>query len=267
VGAAGLYVPGGLGVLSVLGPDERDPGAVAGVERLVICVPTPDGWPTRWCCWPAQIAGVDEIYRIGGAQAIAALAYGTETDPPGRQDHRARQRLCGGGQAAGVRAVGIDMIAGPSEILVIADADNDPDWIALDLLSQAEHDESAQSILITDRRRLRQAVAGAVDAAARRWSAAPSPGQAGATFGAVDRARPGEAAALSTASRPNIWSCAWPTPRRWRRSPMPARSSWASGRPRRSATMSAGRTTCCPPRGRRGSPRGCRCWISSSARR
>jgi len=115
------------------------------------------------CCWP-RLAGVDEVYRIGGAQAIAALAYGTQTIP-------AVDKITGPGNAFVAAAkrrvfgkVGIDMIAGPSEILVIADGDNDPDWIALDLLSQAEHDESAQSILITDDPQFAKAVSDAVDA-------------------------------------------------------------------------------------------------------
>ena len=126
------------------------PAKVAGVGRLAICVPTPDGLTNPLVLLAAQIAGVDEIYRIGGAQAIAALAYGTETIAP-------VDKITGPGNAFVAAAkrrvfgkVGIDMIAGPSEILVIADADNDPAWIATDLLSQAEHDESAQSILITD---------------------------------------------------------------------------------------------------------------------
>jgi histidinol dehydrogenase len=129
----------------------------------------------------AQIAGVETVYRLGGAQAIAALAYGTETVAP-------VDKITGPGNAYVAAAkrrvfgrVGIDMIAGPSEILVIADADNDPDWIALDLLSQAEHDESAQSILITTDAAFGRAVADAVANASKRSTAAPSPGRAGAT--------------------------------------------------------------------------------------
>lgn len=129
----------------------------------------------------AQLAGVDEVYRIGGAQAVAALAYGTDTIAP-------VDKITGPGNAFVAAAkrrvfgkVGIDMIAGPSEILVIADKDNDPDWIALDLLSQAEHDESAQSILITDDAAFGQSVAKAVENASKPCNAAPSPGPAGAT--------------------------------------------------------------------------------------
>jgi len=138
------------------------PAKVAGVQRLVIACPTPEGRVNPLVLLAARIAGVDLVYRIGGAQAIAALAYGTKTIAP-------VDKITGPGNAFVAAAkrrvfgrVGIDMIAGPSEILVIADGDNDPDWIALDLLSQAEHDASAQSILITTSAAFGQAVADAV---------------------------------------------------------------------------------------------------------
>jgi len=163
VSAAGLYVPGGLASYPSSVLMNAIPAKVAGVERLAIVVPTPDGVANPLVLLAAQIAGVDEIYRIGGAQAVAALAYGTQTIAP-------VDKITGPGNAFVAAAkrrvfgkVGIDMIAGPSEILVIADGDNDPDWIALDLLSQAEHDESAQSILITDSPAMAQAVAAAVE--------------------------------------------------------------------------------------------------------
>ena len=150
VSAAGLYVPGGLASYPSSVLMNAIPAKVAGVKRLAICVPTPDGLTNPLVLLAAQISGVDEIYRIGGAQAIAALAYGTETITP-------VDKITGPGNAFVAAAkrqvfgkVGIDMIAGPSEILIIADANNDPAWIATDLLSQAEHDESAQSILITN---------------------------------------------------------------------------------------------------------------------
>ncbi|MEQ8290801.1 MAG: histidinol dehydrogenase [Roseovarius sp.] len=150
VTAAGLYVPGGLASYPSSVLMNAIPAKVAGVERLAITVPTPDGVANPLVLLAARIAGVDEIYRVGGAQAIAALAYGTESIAP-------VDKIIGPGNAYVAAAkrrvfgrVGIDMIAGPSEILVIADADNDPDWIAVDMLSQAEHDESAQAILITD---------------------------------------------------------------------------------------------------------------------
>ncbi len=163
VSAAGLYVPGGLASYPSSVLMNAIPAKVAGVERLAIVVPTPDGVANPLVLLAAQIAGVDEIYRIGGAQAVAALAYGTETVPP-------LDKITGPGNAFVAAAkrrvfgkVGIDMIAGPSEILVIADGDANPDWIALDLLSQAEHDESAQSILITDSADFAKAVTAAVE--------------------------------------------------------------------------------------------------------
>ena len=163
VAAAGLYVPGGLASYPSSVLMNAIPAQVAGVERLVICCPTPGGVVNPLVLLAARIAGVDTIYRIGGAQAIAALAYGTETIA-------AVDKITGPGNAYVAAAkrrvfgrVGIDMIAGPSEILVIADRDNNPDWIALDLLSQAEHDQSAQAILITDDAGFGAAVAAAVD--------------------------------------------------------------------------------------------------------
>jgi histidinol dehydrogenase len=164
VSAAGLYVPGGIATYPSSVLMNAVPAKVAGVGRLAMVVPTPDGIVNPLVLMAARIAGVDEIYRIGGAQAVAALAYGTETIAP-------VDKITGPGNAYVAAAkrrvfgkVGIDMIAGPSEILVIADKDNDPDWIALDLLSQAEHDESAQSILITDDAAFGLAVARAVEA-------------------------------------------------------------------------------------------------------
>ena len=163
VSAAGLYVPGGLASYPSSVLMNAIPAKVAGVGRLAIVVPTPDGVTNPLVLMAAKIAGVDEIYRIGGAQAVAALAYGTQTIAP-------VDKITGPGNAFVAAAkrrvfgkVGIDMIAGPSEILVIADKDNNPDWMALDLLSQAEHDESAQSILITDDASFGQAVAEAVE--------------------------------------------------------------------------------------------------------
>ncbi len=163
VDAAGLYVPGGLASYPSSVLMNAIPAKVAGVDRLVVTAPTPDGRANPLVLLAARIAGVDQVLRIGGAQAIAALAYGTETIAP-------VDKVTGPGNAYVAAAkrrvfgrVGIDMIAGPSEILVIADADNDPDWIALDLLSQAEHDESAQSILITTSADLGGRVATAVE--------------------------------------------------------------------------------------------------------
>ena len=158
VEAAGLYVPGGLASYPSSVLMNAIPAKVAGVRRLAITVPTPDNKINPLVLLAAQLSGVDEIYRVGGAQAIAALAYGTETIEP-------VDKITGPGNAFVAAAkrqvfgkVGIDMIAGPSEILVIADKTSRPDWIALDLLSQAEHDASAQAILITDSDNVVQAV-------------------------------------------------------------------------------------------------------------
>ena len=162
VSSAGLYVPGGLASYPSSVLMNAIPARVAGVQRLVICCPTPGGVVNPLVLLAASLAGVTEIYRIGGAQAIAALAYGTDTIAP-------VDKITGPGNAFVAAAkrrvfgrVGIDMIAGPSEILVIADRDNDPDWVALDLLSQAEHDESAQAVFITDDAAFGRAVADAV---------------------------------------------------------------------------------------------------------
>ena len=198
VQAAGLYVPGGLASYPSSVLMNAVPAKVAGVKRLAVTVPTPDGAVNPLVLLAARIAGVDEIYRIGGAQAIAALAYGTGTIPP-------VDKITGPGNAYVAAAkrrvfgkVGIDMIAGPSEILVIADADNDPDFLALDLMSQAEHDESAQSILITDDAafgaRVAEAVAKRLETLERRAIA----GASWRDFGAVITVRDlDEAAALA----------------------------------------------------------------------
>ncbi len=150
VEAAGLYVPGGLASYPSSVLMNAVPAKVAGVERLVMVMPAPGGKLNPAALAAAKIAGISEIYRIGGAQAIAALAYGTETIKP-------VAKIVGPGNAYVAAAkrqvfgvVGIDMIAGPSEVLVLADRENDPAWIAADLLAQAEHDTAAQSILITD---------------------------------------------------------------------------------------------------------------------
>ncbi|AUN29681.1 histidinol dehydrogenase [Niveispirillum cyanobacteriorum] len=163
VGAVGLYVPGGLASYPSSVLMNAIPAKVAGVPRIAMVVPTPDGVINPLVLAAAQLAGVTEIYRIGGAQAVGALAFGTETIKP-------VDKITGPGNAFVAAAkrqvfgtVGIDMIAGPSEILVVADGHNDPAWIAADLLSQAEHDTSAQSILITDDPTFADAVAAAVD--------------------------------------------------------------------------------------------------------
>ncbi|MCC7320858.1 MAG: histidinol dehydrogenase [Rubellimicrobium sp.] len=185
VAAAGIYVPGGLASYPSSVLMNAIPARVAGVGRIAMAVPTPGGVANPLVLLAARIAGVDEIWRIGGAQAIAALAWGTETIAP-------VDKITGPGNAWVAAAkrrvfgrVGIDMIAGPSEILVIADADNDPDWIALDLLSQAEHDSSAQAILITDDADFAAAVAGAVEARLATLPRAAIAGPSWRDFGAI----------------------------------------------------------------------------------
>jgi histidinol dehydrogenase len=198
IAAAGLYVPGGLASYPSSVLMNAIPARVARVERLAICVPTPGGEANPLVLMAARLAGVDEVYRIGGAQAIAALAYGTEsigavdkiTGPGNAYVAAAKRRVFG--------KVGIDMIAGPSEILVIADRENDPDWIAMDLLSQAEHDESAQSILITDDAAFGRAVVAAVERALETLPRAAIAGASWRDFGAVIVVRDmSEAARLS----------------------------------------------------------------------
>jgi histidinol dehydrogenase len=163
VEAVGLYVPGGLASYPSSVLMNAVPALVAGVERIAMVVPAPDGVLNPLVLAAAKVAGITEIYRIGGAQAVAALAYGTQSIAP-------VSKIVGPGNAFVAAAkrrvfgtVGIDMIAGPSEVLVVADADNNPDWLAADLLAQAEHDPVAQSILITDDAALAAAVEAAVE--------------------------------------------------------------------------------------------------------
>jgi histidinol dehydrogenase len=163
IAAVGVYVPGGTAAYPSSVLMNAVPAKVAGVERLVMVVPSPDGVLNPLVLAAASLAGVNEVYRIGGAQAVGALAYGTVTiaavdkivGPGNAYVAAAKRRVFG--------TVGIDMIAGPSEILVVADGNNDPAWIAADLLSQAEHDTASQAILITDDKAFADAVATAVD--------------------------------------------------------------------------------------------------------
>lgn len=189
VDAAGLYVPGGLASYPSSVLMNAVPAKVAGVARLAVCVPTPDGVVNPLVLAACRIAGVDEVYRVGGAQAIAALAYGTDSIAP-------VDKITGPGNAFVAAAkrrvfgkVGIDMIAGPSEILVIADKDSDPEWLALDLLSQAEHDASAQSILVTDSAELADAVTRAVEARLETLDRREIAGASWRDFGAVIEVR------------------------------------------------------------------------------
>jgi histidinol dehydrogenase len=183
--SAGLYVPGGTAAYPSSVLMNAIPAKVAGVERLVMVVPAPDGKLNPLVLAAAQLGGVSEIYRVGGAQAVAALAYGTATIAPvvkivgpGNAYVAAAKRLVFG-------KVGIDMIAGPSEVLVIADDTANAEWIAADLLAQAEHDTSAQSILITDSRRLADEVARAVEGQLKTLPRASIAAASWADFGAI----------------------------------------------------------------------------------
>lgn len=203
VSAAGLYVPGGQAAYPSSVLMNAIPARVAGVDRLVICVPTPGGVINPLVLLAAQLSGVEEIYRIGGAQAVAAMAYGTETIAP-------VDKITGPGNAYVAAAkrqvfgkVGIDMIAGPSEVLIIAEGAQNPDWLALDLLAQAEHDADAQSILITTDAGLAHAVAGAVDRLLPTLPRAEIAGASWRDYGTIIVARDlDEAAALSNRVAP-----------------------------------------------------------------
>jgi histidinol dehydrogenase len=194
VAAAGLYVPGGLASYPSSLLMNAIPARVAGVGRLVACVPTPDGAVNPLVLLAARIASIETLYRVGGAQAIAALAFGTETVAP-------VDKITGPGNAYVAAAkrrvfgqVGIDMIAGPSEVLILADADNDPDWLALDLMAQAEHDASAQSLLITDDAGFGRAVGAAVDRRLETLERRDIAGASWRDFGAVITVRDWEQA-------------------------------------------------------------------------
>jgi len=183
--AVGLYVPGGTASYPSSVLMNAIPAAVAGVERIVIVVPAPGGVINPLVLVAADLAGVSEIYRVGGAQAVAALAFGTETI-------RLVSKIVGPGNAYVAAAkrqvfgtVGIDMIAGPSEVLVVADRDNDPDWIAADLLAQAEHDASAQSILLTDDADFARSVETAVERQLQSLPRAETAAASWRDFGAV----------------------------------------------------------------------------------
>ncbi len=183
--SVGLYVPGGRASYPSSVLMNAVPAKVAGVPRVVMVVPTPKGETNPLVLAAARLAGVDEVYRVGGAQAVAALAYGTESLNP-------VAKIVGPGNAYVAAAkrrvfgqVGIDMIAGPSEVLILADAQGNPDWIAADLLAQAEHDPAAQSILITDSPALADAVEKAVERQLRTLPKAEIAGASWRDYGAI----------------------------------------------------------------------------------
>jgi histidinol dehydrogenase len=185
IAAVGLYVPGGTAAYPSSVLMNAVPAKVAGVPRLVMVVPAPDGLLNPLVLAAAKLAGVDEIYRVGGAQAVAALAYGTTTIAP-------VDKIVGPGNAYVAAAkrlvfgkVGIDMIAGPSEVLILAGSGANPDWIAADLLAQAEHDAAAQSILITDDAALAGDVERAVEAQLTTLPRSAVARESWRTFGAI----------------------------------------------------------------------------------
>jgi histidinol dehydrogenase len=252
--AVGLYVPGGKAAYPSSVLMNAIPARVAGVGRIAMCVPSPDGVLNPLVLAAARRAGVAEIYRVGGAQAIAALAYGTATIAP-------VDRIVGPGNAYVAEAkrqvfgrVGIDSIAGPSEVVVVADAANDPRRVAIDLLAQAEHDEAAQAILITDDAALADAVASSVIAELATLPRAAIAGASWLAHGAIIIVRTWEEA-VELVNRLARRRCL-------RGSAMPARSFSGRIARRRWVIMSPGRTTCCRRVGRRGSPLDYRCSIS-----
>jgi len=161
--AVGLYVPGGTASYPSSVLMNAVPAKVAGVTRVVMVVPSPAGELNPLVLAAASLVGVDEIYRVGGAQAVAALAYGTDTIRPVAKIVGPGNAFVAAAKRQVFGAVGVDLIAGPSEVLVVADASNDPDWVAADLLAQAEHDAAAQAILITDDKALADAVEAAIE--------------------------------------------------------------------------------------------------------
>ena len=265
--SVGLYVPGGKAAYPSSVLMNAIPARVAGVARIAMCVPAPGGTLNPAVLAAARIAGVDEIYRIGGAQAVAALAFGTQSIPP-------VDRIVGPGNAYVAEAkrqvfgrVGIDSIAGPSEVVILAEPIVPPRIIALDLLAQAEHDEAAQSILIVRDAALARAVEQAVQSELARLPRAAIAGASWNTHGAIILVRDwDEAAALVnrlapehlqlvlTAPEPVFGKCA-----------MRGRCSWAPTARKQWATTWPARTMCCRRDAPRASHRACRCSISSSA--
>mgnify|MGYP001083882099 CR=1 FL=1 len=255
--AVGLYVPGGTAAYPSSVLMNAVPAKVAGVERVVMVVPSPDGKLNPLVLAAAQLGGVSEIYRVGGAQAVAALAHGTATIAPvakivgpGNAYVAAAKRLVFG-------KVGIDMIAGPSEVLVIADKSANANWIAADLLAQAEHDANAQSILITDDEGLANEVERAVEAQLTTLPRAEIAGASWNEFGAIILVKSlDDAVPLANAIAAEHLEIMTADPEALAAKIRNAGALFlARTHPRRSATMSADRTTCCPRRARRGSRR------------
>ncbi len=247
---AGLYVPGGKAAYPSSVLMNAIPAKVAGVPELVMVVPTPGGEVNDLVFAAAHVSGVDRVFAVGGAQAVAALAYGTETIP-------AVDKIVGPGNiyvATAKRAVfgqvGIDMVAGPSEILVICDGQTDPDWVAMDLFSQAEHDEDAQAILVCPDSdfldRVEASINRLLPGMERREIIATALRDRGALILARDM---DDAVSVANHVAPEHLELSVAEPRAgWTASSTRVRSSWA-GTPRSpSATTAPGPITCCPPR-------------------
>ena len=265
VEAAGLYVPGGRAAYPSSLLMNAIPARVAGVERLVVVTPTPGGTVNPLVLAAAHICGIEEIWRVGGAQAIAALAYGTGriarvdviTGPGNAWVAEAKRQLYG--------VVGIDMVAGPSEILVIADAENDPEWIAADLLSQAEHDPAAQAILIADDEAFARRVCTEVETLLQTLATGKTARTSWERHGLVvvvddltagtAASRPPRRRAYRAGGRRSA-AAVRPYPPRGQHLPRPAHAR------RRLATISPAPTMSCPPAAARVSPADCRCSTS-----
>jgi histidinol dehydrogenase len=185
VESAGLYVPGGLASYPSSVLMNAIPARVAGVPRLVMVVPSPRGQLNPLVLAAAELCGIEEVYRVGGAQAVAALAYGTETIAPVAKIVGPGNAYVAASKRQVFGQVGIDSIAGPSEVLIIADRHNDPEWIAADLLAQAEHDTAAQAILMTDDAPFARAVEAAVERQLKRLPRGNIAGESWNVFGAV----------------------------------------------------------------------------------
>jgi histidinol dehydrogenase len=263
----GIYVPGGKAAYPSSVLMNAIPAHVAGVREIIMVVPTPKGEKNPLVLAAAHVAGVTRAFTIGGAQAVAALAYGTATIPK-------VDKITGPGNAYVASAkkrvfgqVGIDMIAGPSEILVLADGSTPADWVAMDLFSQAEHDELAQAILLCpDAAYIEQVQAAIEPPAAHDAARADHRQQPGGPRRADPHAQHGRGLRHQpTASRPSTWK--WPAaPTAGSRCcATPAPSSWAPTPAKAWATTAPAPTTCCPPAARRASRRRCRCTTFRSA--
>jgi len=253
----GVYVPGGKAAYPSTVLMNALPAKVAGVSEIIMVVPTPRGERSELVLAAASIAGVDRVFTIGGAQAVAALAYGTRTiaqvdkivGPGNAYVAAAKRRVFG--------VVGIDMVAGPSEILVICDGATDPDWIAMDLFSQAEHDEMAQAILLCPDAGFIEKVAASIERQLREMArASVIKASLGARGALIETRDLEEACAIANRIAPEHLELSVEEPRRWAdKIRHEGRFFSVDTRPKHWATTARDRTTCCRPRARRDFPR------------